>query len=82
MEQELFDWLNSQTKSQGTGLLVAPLSPEVQEDIPAPQESQDMAAQVKSVSVLNGDYVLSDPVIAFEHWESLCVADEFQRRPY
>lgn len=49
MEQEIFDWLNSQTKSQGAGLLVAPLSPEAQEDIPAPQESippddsQDMA---------------------------------------
>ena len=28
MEQDLFDWLNSQRESQGKGLLVAPLSPE------------------------------------------------------
>ena len=51
MEQELFDWLNSQTKSQGTGLLVAPLSHETKEDVPAPQESHDMAEDYHDVPV-------------------------------
>ena len=43
MEQDLFDWLNSQRISQGEGLLVAPLNtdatPETQEDNPpSPEE--------------------------------------------
>ena len=35
MEQDLFVWLNSQRDSQNTGLLVAPLLPERQEEISA-----------------------------------------------
>ncbi|MBQ2615696.1 MAG: hypothetical protein IJF90_02445, partial [Synergistaceae bacterium] len=78
MEQEIFDWLNSQTKSQGTGLLVAPLSPEVQEDIPAPQESippedpQDMAEDSPS------DYEEGNVVLADDSQEVLDVPDDSQ----
>ena len=39
MEQDLFDWLNSHANTQGKGLLIAPLSSEKRDDIPAPQEN-------------------------------------------
>ena len=44
-------------------------------------ELQDMPAQVQSIAVLHGYDVVLDAVIAFEHGDSFCVADELYAGP-
>ena len=74
MEQDLFSWLNSQKDSRNTGLLVAPLIPERQEDNPVSHEGISPSQNEPSTPDLHAEiaqYVHESNKTYPEHQEAI-----------